>query len=106
MAGGTASRRWAKGMGLPVAYLAAVVWGLSPPPPEYAAPEPKVFEVPETGVPEVLHSPAPVYPEEALRRRVEGTVRLRATIDDEGRPAAVRAVGGPELLRAAAEEAV
>lgn len=98
--------RWLKGVGLPLAYLAAAIWGFRPPPPGYVLPEPKVVEVTESGVPEVLHSPEPVYPAEALRQRVEGTVRLRVTVDEDGRPAAVTALSGPKLLAPAAVEAV
>jgi TonB family protein len=89
-----------------VAYLAAAIWGLRPPSPGYVLPEPNVVEVSDTGVPEVLHSPAPVYPEEAIRQRVEGTVRLRAIIDEDGRVSSVTPLGGPKLLTAAAVEAV
>jgi len=97
---------WAKTVGLPLAYLAAVIWAMLPAAPTYALPESTVVDVSDTGAPVLLHSPAPVYPEAALRRRVEGTVKLRVTIDDEGRASKVEAVEGPELLRAAAVEAV
>lgn len=98
--------KWLIGAGLPAAYLAAAVWILRPPPPKYVTPDSTVVEVTDTGVPEVLHSPAPVYPDEALRRRVEGTVRLRVTIDDEGRVSDVRPLSGPALLTQAAVDAV
>jgi TonB family protein len=62
--------------------------------------------VTDTGAPVLLHSPAPIYPEAALRQHVEGTVRLRVTIDAEGKPAKVEAEDGPRALVAAAVEAV
>ena len=48
----------------------------------------------------------PVYPAEALREHVEGTVQLRVVVDQIGRVEAVYVVGGPPLLVPAAISAV
>ena len=48
----------------------------------------------------------PVYPTEALRAGVEGTVRVRATVDQMGRVTVVQALSGPPMLIAASVEAV
>jgi TonB family protein len=98
--------KWVTAVGPPLAYLAAVVWAFLPPAPEYALENPTVVEVSDTGTPAVLHSPPPVYPEAARRKRVEGTVRVRVTVEDQGRPAKVEAEDGPGMLRAAAVDAV
>ena len=47
-----------------------------------------------------------MYPAEALKARVEGTVRVRATVDSAGRVSVVQAISGPPLLIAAAVNAV
>ena len=48
----------------------------------------------------------PVYPVEAEREHVEGTVQLRATVDPTGRVEIVQAISGPPILVPAAIEAV
>ena len=48
----------------------------------------------------------PTYPVEAERARIEGTVQLRATVDQAGRVEIVQALGGPPILIPAAVEAV
>jgi len=48
----------------------------------------------------------PVYPVEAERAHVEGTVQLRLTIDATGKVEIVHAIGGPAILVPAAIEAV
>ncbi len=98
--------RWVKGVGLPLAYLAAVVWAMQPPPPAYVAGDKTVVDVRDTAAPVLLHSPPPVYPRAALDRLVEGTVKLRVTVGDDGRVTRVEPASGPELLRQAAVEAV
>jgi TonB family protein len=87
-------------------YLAAVVWATRPPPPIYVSGEKTVVDVTDTGMPSLLHSPPPVYPEAALRARVEGSVKVHVTIDENGGVSKAEAVAGPELLREAAVEAV
>jgi len=48
----------------------------------------------------------PVYPELAKRQRITGTVEVEAEISDGGDVVRAKAVSGPALLRAPAEEAV
>lgn len=51
----------------------------------------------------VAHQPAaPAYPPLAKVARIQGTVEVRVTIDEQGVPVAVEAVSGPEELRATA----
>jgi protein TonB len=49
---------------------------------------------------------APVYPAEALKDHVSGTVVLHATISTEGRVEALAVISGPASLRQAALDAV
>ena len=49
--------------------------------------------------------PAAVYPPAAKSAGVEGTVYVRVTVDESGGVASARALGGPRLLRQAAEDA-
>jgi TonB family protein len=46
----------------------------------------------------------PGYPELALKMRVEGTVKLEADVNEDGKVVDVRAVSGHFLLRPAAIE--
>jgi periplasmic protein TonB len=48
----------------------------------------------------------PVYPAEALKNHVSGTVVLHATISTEGRVEALRVISGPTSLQQAALDAV
>jgi TonB family protein len=48
----------------------------------------------------------PVYPAIALKMRVEGTVKLDATIDPDGSVSDVKIVSGHQLLAPAAVDAV
>jgi len=56
--------------------------------------------------PRKLHSVPPVYPETAVRARVQGTVVLECTISPEGRVTDVRVLRGVPLLDGAAIHAV
>ena len=49
--------------------------------------------------------PAPAYPEIARRSRTTGVVAVEVVVDVSGRIIAAKAVSGPEMLRAAAENA-
>jgi protein TonB len=49
---------------------------------------------------------APVYPAEARRQRVEGTVNLSATVMENGSVSDVQVVDGPPVLARSAVEAV
>ena len=84
-----------------------------PPPPPPPSASPTSLEVegrpPNAGrivEPRKLHSVPPVYPEDAKRARVQGTVVLECTISPEGRVTAVRVVRGIPLLDEAAIAAV
>lgn len=52
-----------------------------------------------------LNLPAPIYPDMAKRSRAMGTVEVEVVIDVSGKVIAAKAVGGPLMLRASAEEA-
>jgi TonB family protein len=49
---------------------------------------------------------APVYPEIARRMRIEGVVKLEATVDAQGKVKEVKEVSGNHVLGLAAEDAV
>jgi TonB family protein len=53
-----------------------------------------------------LKTVPPVYPAIAVKMRVEGTVKLDATIDQDGSVSDVKVVSGHQLLVQAAIEAV
>ncbi len=53
----------------------------------------------------LLHQVAPVYPREARKARIEGTVRLSARIGKDGHIAALRVISGPPELANAAIDA-
>jgi len=54
----------------------------------------------------LLHRVQPVYPDDARRNRIQGTVLLRATIDKLGRISKLEPISGPKELTAAAIGAV
>ena len=60
----------------------------------------------EQAAPLLLHKVQPVYPEEARRNRIQGTVLLRAMIDRTGRVTNLEAISGPKELTAPAIAAV
>jgi TonB family protein len=98
--------KWLKTVGLPLAYVAAVVWAMRPPAPVYVAGDKTVVTVKDTGGPELLHSPEAIYPAAALAKGIEGMVNLNVSVDGEGRVSKVEAASGPEELRQAAIDAV
>ncbi len=49
---------------------------------------------------------APIYPEIAKRMRIEGDVKLEATVNAEGNVTDVKEISGNHVLALAAEEAV
>jgi TonB family protein len=55
---------------------------------------------------ELISRVDPIYPEEAERQAVEGTVRLRAIVGKDGAVADIEVVNGPPLLSSAAVSAV
>lgn len=54
---------------------------------------------------QILDAPEPAYPPIAQAARAEGTVRVRVTVNEDGRVIAAEAVSGHPLLRAAAVSA-
>ena len=54
----------------------------------------------------LISSPVPAYPPDALQSRVQGEVTVRAIVDRDGNVSNVRVVSGPELLRSSTLEAV
>ena len=54
----------------------------------------------------IIHRADPIYPSEALKEKVEGQVMLDTLIGEDGTVKDVHAVSGPDLLRAAAVDAV
>ncbi|HKQ99588.1 MAG TPA: energy transducer TonB [Pyrinomonadaceae bacterium] len=52
-----------------------------------------------------LELPMPRFPEEARRARAHGIVKVRVTVDEEGKVSAAEAIEGPKELREAAVEA-
>jgi TonB family protein len=53
-----------------------------------------------------VKTPPPVYPAIAAKMRVEGSVKLDATIDADGSVSDVKVVSGHQLLAGAAADAV
>jgi TonB family protein len=49
---------------------------------------------------------APIYPEIAKRMKIEGTVRIEAIVDADGKVSDVKTVSGHRALAPAAEDAV
>jgi TonB family protein len=49
--------------------------------------------------------PKPVYPEDARRLKIGGTVSVHVVVDENGKVVSAQATDGPAALRAAAEEA-
>lgn len=56
--------------------------------------------------PRLIRKVNPVYPEEALKEKVQGIVELEAIADVYGRVAELKVLSGPQLLRAASIDAV
>jgi protein TonB len=74
-------------------------------PPTETDPDPETF-VPVEEEPYPILSPAPVYPEMARAAEVEGTVRVRAMVNKEGRIEKAFVVSGHPMLDEAALAAV
>lgn len=55
---------------------------------------------------QLIRHPAPTYPNEALLRKVQGAVKVHATIEEDGSLSNVAAISGSPLLSSAAVEAV
>jgi TonB family protein len=98
--------KWAKAVGPPLLYLVAVIWATRPPPPTYVSKDKFVVDVTDANTPTLLHSPPPIYPAAARAQNVEGTVRLRVTVDDAGQVSKAEPIEGPQALVSAAVDAV
>jgi TonB family protein len=99
--------RWlAMTFALPLVYLAVLIWATRPTKAVYVFANPTAMTVSDTGGPPVLHAPPAVYPPQALRDRVEGSVTLKVTIGADGAVARAVPVSGPQSLRQAAIENV
>ena len=91
---------------LPALYLALVVIFTLPEKPEYWLKDRTVMTVSEKAGPVILHMPDPIYPPQALRNSVEGSVTVKVVVDDGGVVTSATPVAGPEVLRDAAVESV
>lgn len=77
-----------------------------PPPKPVAAPRGPIRVTEGTTPPEPIDQPMPVYPSSAKSAGIQGTVVVKFVVTEAGMPTQVRAVKGPEELRAACEESV
>src|ERR1035438_1946546 len=89
-------------LALPLLYLAVLYRATRPPKAVYTFAAPTVMTVSDQGGPAVLHAPPAIYPPQALRARVEGTVILKVTIAADGTVARAVPISGPPPLRQAA----
>jgi TonB family protein len=72
-------------------------------PDKHKPPKDKPREKTEKG--ELIEAPPPVYPEEAKKQKIEGTVVVTITIGNDGNVIYAKAKSGPEALYVAAETA-
>jgi len=93
-------------LALPLVYLAVLYQATRPEKPIYTFARHTVMTVTGTGGPAILHAPPVVYPPQALRDRVEGSVVLTVTIAADGTVTRAVPVSGPEPLRQAAADNV
>ena len=78
----------------------------APPPPPPARKQPKNQRGKDKGERgNLIEAPTPVYPIEARRQRIEGTVRLKITIDEDGNVISATPQSGPEALQGASQDA-
>lgn len=54
---------------------------------------------------ELIEAPQPIYPDEAKKQRVEGTVTVRIVIDEEGKVVSAQVASGHQLLHDASRDA-
>jgi protein TonB len=73
------------------------------PPPPTAAPRAPIARTVLNGA--ALSLPPPVYPENARRIRVEGTVEVEVVIDENGKVVSAKVISGPQVLRDSAVQA-
>jgi TonB family protein len=89
-------------LALPLVYVVVLYQATRPPKPVYTFPQHTVMTVTDKGGPAILHAPPAIYPPQALRAKVEGSVILQVTIAADGTVARAVAISGPEPLRRAA----
>ena len=93
-------------LALPLAYVVVLYLATRPPKATYTFAQHTVMTVTDKGGPAILHAPDAVYPEPALRDRVEGSVILKVAIAADGTVARAVPINGPEPLRQAAVDNV
>jgi TonB family protein len=86
----------------PLLYVMVLYLATRPPKPVYTFPARTVMTVSDQGGPAALHAPPAIYPPQALRAKVEGSVALEVTIAADGTVARAVPVSGPAPLRQAA----
>src|ERR1039457_6316675 len=86
-------------LALPLLYLAVLYRATRPPKAVYTFAQPTVMTVSDKGGPAALHAPPVIYPPQALRAKVEGSVILKVTIAADGTVARAGRVSRPEPLR-------
>jgi len=89
-------------LALPLVYVVVLYQATRPPKPVYTFPQHTVMTVTDKGGPAILHAPPAIYPPQALRAKVEGSVILQVAIAADGTVARAVAISGPEPLRRAA----
>ena len=93
-------------LALPLVYVAVLYLATRPPKPEYKFRQHTVMTVTDKGGPAILHAPPAIYPPQALRARIEGSVILKVTIAADGTVARAVPISGPRPLRQAAADNV
>jgi TonB family protein len=89
-------------LALPLVYIAVLYRATRPPKPVYTFPARTVMTISDKGGPAVLHAPPAIYPPQALRAKVEGSVTVKVTIAADGTVARAVPISGPAPLRQAA----
>src|ERR1017187_2224655 len=85
----------------PLVYVMVLYLATRPPKPVYTFARHTVMTVTDKGGPAILHAPPAIYPPQALRAKVEGSVILNVTIAADGTVARAVPISGPEPLRRA-----
>jgi TonB family protein len=99
------ARLVARSAGIPLLFIAAAYWAMRPEPPQYVMAAKTVMTVTEKAGPTLLYAPDPIYPAQAVRDRVEGTVKVHVKIDSKGRVVKAEPLSGPAILHQSAIDA-
>src|ERR1039457_7134932 len=83
----------------PLVYVMVLYLATRPPKPVYTFARHTVMTVTDKGGPAILHAPPAIYPPQARRAKVEGSVILNVTIAADGTVARAVPISGPEPLR-------